>query len=46
MLFTLVAGLFKRKALEPDFDIEEEFAMALGVFEALFAGALAPSAEI
>jgi TetR/AcrR family transcriptional regulator, repressor for uid operon len=46
VLFTLVAGLFKRKALEPDFDIEEEFAMALGVFEALFAGALAPRAEI
>ncbi|MDE3176802.1 MAG: TetR/AcrR family transcriptional regulator [Pseudomonadota bacterium] len=46
LLYSLVAGLFKRIALEPDFDLEAESAMALGVFEALFAGALTPSAEI
>jgi len=46
VLYSIVAGVFKRKALEPDFDIEAEAAMALGVFEALFAGKLAPSAEV
>ena len=43
---SLVAGLFKRKAIEPDFDVEAESAMTLGVFRALFAGALSPSREI
>jgi AcrR family transcriptional regulator len=46
VLFSLVVGLFRRKALEPNFNVEAESAMALGVFEALFAGALAPSAEV
>jgi TetR/AcrR family transcriptional regulator, repressor for uid operon len=46
LLFSLVAGLFKRVALEPDFNVEAESAMALGVFEALFAGALQPGAEV
>ncbi|HXT05833.1 MAG TPA: TetR/AcrR family transcriptional regulator [Roseiarcus sp.] len=46
LLFSLVVGLFRRKALEPNFDVERESAMALGVFDALFAGALAPSAEV
>ena len=46
VLFSLVAGLFKRIALESDFDVEAESAMVLGVFEALFAGALSPSAEV
>ena len=46
LMFSLVAGLFKRKALEPEFDIEAERGMALGVFDALFAGTLAPGAEI
>ena len=46
LLYSLVAGLFKRIALEPDFDVVAESAMALGVFEALFAGALTSSAEI
>jgi AcrR family transcriptional regulator len=46
VLTTLVAGLFKRKAIEPAFDIEAESAMTLGVFQALFAGALSPSTEI
>ena len=43
VLFTLVGGLFKRLALEPDFDREAAAAMALGVLEALVAGALAPA---
>ena len=46
VLFTLVAGLFKRRAVEPAFDVEAEFAMAIGVFEALFTGALAPGVEV
>ena len=46
LLFSLVVGLFRRKALEPDFNVETETATALGVFDALFAGALAPSAEV
>jgi len=46
VLFSLVVALFRRKALEPDFNVEAESAMALGVFDALFAGALAPSAEV
>ena len=46
VMFTLVAGLFKRKALEPEFDVAGESAMALGVFEALFAGALSSGAEV
>ncbi len=46
LLATLVAGLFKRRALEPNFDVASESAMALGVFEALFAGACAPGVEI
>ena len=39
---TFVAGLFKRIAIEPDFDAEAETAMAIGVLKAFFAGALAP----
>jgi AcrR family transcriptional regulator len=46
VLFSLVAGIFKRIALEPEFDVEAESAMALGVFESLFEGRLAPSAEV
>lgn len=42
VMFTLVSGLFKRRALEPDFDVEAEAAMALGVLRALFDGAVAP----
>ena len=40
--FTFVAGLFKRMAIEPDFDPSAESAMAVGVLKALFAGALSP----
>jgi TetR/AcrR family transcriptional regulator, repressor for uid operon len=43
--FTFVAGLFKRMAIEPDFDRTAETAMAYGVVKALFAGALAPGGE-
>ena len=46
VLFTLVAGLFKRLALEPAFDPRAEGAMAIGVLRALFAGALAPAEGI
>jgi AcrR family transcriptional regulator len=42
VVFTLVSGLFKRRALEPDFDCEAEAAMVTGVLRALFAGAIAP----
>jgi TetR/AcrR family transcriptional regulator, repressor for uid operon len=38
--FTFVAGLFKRIAIEADFDRDAETAMAVGVLKALFAGAL------
>jgi|SRR5271166_4859885 len=40
--FTFVAGLFKRIAVEPDFDPEAEAAVAIGVLKALFAGKLSP----
>ena len=40
--FTFVAGLFKRIAIEADFDPEAEMPMAIGVLQALFTGALRP----
>jgi AcrR family transcriptional regulator len=40
--FTFVAGLFKRIAVEPDFDPEREAPVAIGVLKALFAGKLSP----
>jgi len=46
LLFTLVAGLFKRLALEPAFDPRAEGAMTIGILRALFAGALAPAEGI
>ncbi|HSU98802.1 MAG TPA: TetR/AcrR family transcriptional regulator [Roseiarcus sp.] len=43
---TFISGLFKRIALEGDFDPEAETPMAIGVLKALLAGALSPdSAE-
>ena len=39
---TFVAGIFKRIAIEDDFDPEAEMAMAVGVLKALLAGALSP----
>jgi hypothetical protein len=46
VIFTLVAGLFKRMALEPGFDAEAEGSMAIGVIRALFAGAIAPANDL
>jgi TetR/AcrR family transcriptional regulator, repressor for uid operon len=46
VIFTLVGGLFKRRALEPDFDADVEAAMTLGVLKALFAGVIAPSQNL
>ena len=45
VFLTFVAGLFKRMATEPDFDRSAEAAMAYGVLNALFAGAIAPGEE-
>jgi TetR/AcrR family transcriptional repressor of uid operon len=43
VLSTVMGGLFKRRAHEPQFDAEAEAAMALGIFKALFAGAITPA---
>jgi TetR/AcrR family transcriptional regulator, repressor for uid operon len=40
--FTFAAGVFKRIAIEADFDADLETAMAVGVLKALFAGKLSP----
>jgi TetR/AcrR family transcriptional regulator, repressor for uid operon len=40
--FTFAAGVFKRIAIEADFDADVETAMAVGVLKALFAGKLSP----
>ncbi len=42
VLLTVMAGLFKRRATETSFDGEAEVALALGLFAALFAGAVRP----
>ncbi len=42
VMLTVMAGLFKRRATEPAFDGEAEVAMALGIYHALFAGAVRP----
>ena len=42
VMLTVTAGLFKRRATEPDFDGEAEIALALAVYRALFAGAIKP----
>jgi TetR/AcrR family transcriptional regulator, repressor for uid operon len=39
---TFIAGLFKRMAIEGDFEPEAETPMAIGVLKALLAGALCP----
>jgi AcrR family transcriptional regulator len=46
VMFTFVAGQFKRLALEPSIDREAEAAMAIGVLGSLFSGALAPAEGI
>ncbi|HVX92086.1 MAG TPA: TetR/AcrR family transcriptional regulator [Xanthobacteraceae bacterium] len=43
-ILTIGAGLFKRRALEPDFDGEAEVALALGLIGAVFSGAVRPFA--
>lgn len=45
LLATVVSGLFKRRATEPDFDGAAEVALALGVFRAAFDGVLKPYAS-
>lgn len=45
VMITLVAGLFKRHALEPTFDVDAEADMALGVLVALFSGAITPQTK-
>ena len=42
---TFVAGLFKRMAIEDDFDPEAETPMAIGVLKALLAGAVCPDSD-
>ena len=42
VMITVVVGLFKRRAHESDFDGEQELALALGTFAALFDGAISP----
>ena len=42
LMITLVSGLFKRRALEPDLDVDAEAAMTLGVLATLFKGAITP----
>lgn len=44
VIFTLVSGLMKRVAQEPDLDRAAEAALATGILRALFAGAIAPAA--
>jgi AcrR family transcriptional regulator len=44
VLFTLVGGLFKRLALEANFNVAAETAMLMGVLRALFDGGLRPGA--
>jgi TetR/AcrR family transcriptional repressor of uid operon len=46
VLFSLISGIFRRVAVEPAFDVELESKMTFGVLEALFAGRIAPSAEV
>ena len=43
LMLTIADGLFKRRALEPDFDGERELAMAMNIFRAVFSG-LIPTA--
>lgn len=42
IMSTVVAGLIKRRATEPNFDGEPEIAMALGIFRAALTGTLRP----
>ena len=44
VMLTVTAGLFKRHATEARFDGEAEVALALGIYHALFSGAVRPLA--
>ncbi|WP_406856287.1 TetR/AcrR family transcriptional regulator [Alsobacter sp. KACC 23698] len=46
VLFTMADGLFKRRALDPEFDGERELANAMAVFRAVFTGQVRPAREI
>jgi TetR/AcrR family transcriptional regulator, repressor for uid operon len=41
-MLTLVTGLFKRRALETEFDVDSETAMTVGIMAALLSGAVRP----
>jgi hypothetical protein len=43
LMFNYVGGLFRRRALDERFDVEEEAAMTMALLRALFAGAISPT---
>ena len=43
LMFTYVGGLFRRRALDENFDVEAEVAMTTALMRALFAGAISPA---
>lgn len=43
LMFTFVGGLFRRRALDPGFNVEAEAAMTMALLRALFAGSISPS---
>jgi AcrR family transcriptional regulator len=45
-MFTLVAGLFKRLAVEENFDREREASYAIAILKGLFSGALTPETPL
>ena len=42
LMFTYVGGLFRLRALDPNFDVEAEATRAMALLRALFAGAISP----
>jgi TetR/AcrR family transcriptional regulator, repressor for uid operon len=45
VMFTYVGGLFRRRALDENFDVEREAAATMALTRALFAGAISPSPQ-
>jgi len=45
VMFTYVGGLFRRRALDDNFDVEREAAVTMALTRALFAGAISPSPQ-
>ena len=45
LMFTYVGGLFRRRALDENFDVEQEAAATMALTRALFAGAISPSPQ-